>query len=527
MSPRASAPPRERAPVVVVGAGMVGLTLAIDLIRQKIPVVVLDKSHGIAEGSRSICQAKRSLEIWDRLGAGEAVRNRGVTWKVGRVFHRDRELFSFDLLPETGHKMPAFVNLQQPLLEEILHARFREVGGKVRFGHELTNIAVHDDGVTVRIQASEKSYDIDAEWVVSCEGARSTMRRALGLPFEGEIFEDKFLICDVKMKATFPPERWFWFEPPFHSGQTALLHRQADDVWRIDLQLGWDADVEKEKRPDHARTRITAMLSHSNFEFEWISLYVFQCRTLDSYVHTRVIFAGDSAHQVSPFGARGGNGGVQDADNLAWKLVRVLQGRAGPALLKSYDTERVYAARENILHSRRATNFMTPRTKASHMLRTQTLMLAADNPFARALVNSGRLSKPAHLAGSPLNTPDDAPWNRSESAPGAPAIDAPVKRDGRKGFLLEALGDRFVVLAGRGVEAPKVMNICGETIDVLKLGRDLQDETGLLQSRYELSDDSVFLFRPDQHVAMRGQRLDPKRLRGAVARCLALETVPA
>jgi 3-(3-hydroxy-phenyl)propionate hydroxylase len=512
---------REQAPVVIAGAGMVGLTLAIDLVRKGAPVVVLEQGRGVAEGSRSICQAKRSLEIWDRLGVGEAVRDRGATWNTGRVFLRDRELFSFDLLPEGGHKMPAFVNLQQNLLEELLHRRFAEVGGRVRFGHALAGVKSHETGVVAEVSGPDGSYEIDAEWLVSCEGVRSTARRALGLTFEGEVFKDKFLICDVKMREDLPKERRFWFEPPFHDGQTALMHRQADDVWRIDLQVGWDADAEEETRPEKARARIRRMFGHDSFTFEWISLYVFQCRSLASYVHGRVIFAGDSAHQVSPFGARGGNGGVQDADNLAWKLARVLDGRAPAALLDSYDAERQAAAHENILHSTRATDFMTPKSALSQRLRDETLALAADAPFARGLINSGRLSRPAHLRGSPLNTPDDSDWETGELAPGSPALDAPIRVGRRDGFLLEQLGDRFVLLAMPGERpAPDTLTVGDETVDVLACGRDLDDAAGQVAARYDLKPDSVVLFRPDQHVCMRSRRFDVRRIEGAVARAV-------
>ncbi|HEY1836366.1 MAG TPA: FAD-dependent oxidoreductase [Rhizomicrobium sp.] len=512
---------RERVPAVIVGAGMVGLTLAIDLARQRVPVVVLEKAHEIAQGSRSICQAKRSLEIWDRLGAGEAIRDRGCTWKRGRIFHGVRELFYFDLLPQPDHKMPAFVNLQQPILEEILRRRLRDVGGEIRLGHELVSIQQRGDIASAAVHATDGEYGIDADWLISCEGVHSTVRRALNLPFAGEIFEDKFLICDVKMKAPFPAERWFWFEPTFHPGQTALLHRQADDVWRIDMQLGADVDAEAERDPARARPRLEAMLGHSDFEFEWISIYTFQCRTLQSYVHGQVIFAGDSAHQVSPFGARGGNGGVQDADNLGWKLARVVAGRASADLLQSYDSERLAAARENILQSTRTTNFMSPRTVASRILRDQTLALAAQAPFARALVNGGRLSTPAVMTASPLNTPDDDAWDTS-IAPGSAAADAPLRTSRGDGYLSEMLGDRFVVLANSDAPLPPNMVVHGETVDVLQFGRDLHDSLGLVESRYDLKAGSAVLFRPDQHIVMRARRFDPAKIADSVAKALAL-----
>ncbi len=515
-----------REPVVIVGAGMVGLTLAIDLLRKNIPVVVLEKSRSIAEGSRSICQAKRSLEIWDRLGVGEAIRDRGCTWKIGRVFHRDREVFHFDLLPEVGHKMPAFVNLQQPILEEILRTHFLQLGGAIRFEHELVAVKPHSHFVQMHVRSPEGEYSLEADWMVSCEGVRSLTRRALGLRFEGEVFEDKFLICDVKMKAKFPAERWFWFEPTFHPGQTTLLHRQADDVWRIDLQLGWDADPEEALDKDKARSRIERLLGHTNFDFEWISLYVFQCRTLESYLHNRVIFAGDSAHQVSPFGARGGNGGVQDVDNLAWKLARVINGTSPTGLLETYNAERILAAKENILHSTRATNFMTPRTPASKLLRDETLNLASRLKFAQSLVNSGRLSAPAHYSTSSLNTPDEDEWSPSvATAPGSPAVDAPISTSCGDQHLLGLLGNQFAVVAKSKVALPCELKACGERIPIFQLGRDFEDSAGLVSERYDLRTGSVILFRPDQHVAMRRRTFQETQITGAMSRAIHGEGV--
>ena len=224
----------------------------------------------------------------------------------------------------------------------------------------------------------------------------------MGLEWKGQVFRDRFLIADVHMKGEFPTERWFWFDPPFHPGQSVLLHRQADDVWRIDFQLGWDADPEEEKKPERVIPRIRAMLGDERpFELEWVSVYTFQCRRLDRFVHGRVIFAGDAAHQVSPFGARGANSGFQDTDNLCWKLARVLRGQSPASLLDSYDRERVEAADENILNSTRATDFITPKSNVSRVFRDAVLDLSRRHPFARRLVNSGRLSLPTTHRASP------------------------------------------------------------------------------------------------------------------------------
>ena len=520
--PFARAPEQDGAPnhhpVVIVGGGMVGQTIALDLIRKGVPVVVLEQGETVSIGSRSLCQAKRTLEIWDRLGAAEWMVDKGVQWNIGKVFHRDGLLYEFNLLPEDGHQMPAFVNLQQYHMEEHLLEKLAAAGGAVRWRHRCVGIENRPDGATVQVETPEGAYTLTCDWLIACDGAKSGIRRQLGLDFDGKVFEDKFLITDVRMTAPFPAERWFWFEPPFHPGQTALLHRQADDIWRIDLQLGWDADSEAEKAPERVVPRIQALLGHDNFELEWISVYVFQCRTLSRYVHDRVIFAGDAAHQVSPFGARGGNAGVQDADNLCWKLKLVLDGRAPASLLESYNDERLYAAHENILNSTRATDFMTPKSEASRRMRDTVLAMAADWPFARAMVNSGRLSVPAHLVDSVLNTPD-ADSFAAVVAPGSPASDAPIARAGADDWFLHAIGDRFAVLT-TAADAPATLDIEGEAVPVLTVGRDLVDTQGLLARRYDLKPGTTYLFRPDQHVAARWRAFDPAAIGAAMTRAM-------
>lgn len=515
--------PAAHHPVIIVGAGLVGLTLAIDLKLQGVPVVLLEKRDTLSDGSRSICQSKRTLEIWDRLGLAEGIVALGITWNTGKIFLREQMLYAFDLLPEAGHKMPAFVNLQQYLVEAELVRRFTELGGEIRWCHELTTIEVHDSHVAVIVATPDGPYPMRAAWLVSAEGARSTVRQQLALDYDGQVFEDKFLIADVRMTGDFPSERWFWFEPPFHDGQTALLHRQADDIWRVDLQLGWDADVKTEQEPERVRSRIQKLLgADANFDLEWISVYVFQCRTLERYVHGRVIFMGDAAHQVSPFGARGGNGGVQDADNLGWKLKRVLDGSAPPELLESYNLERLHAARENILHSTRATDFITPKTAASKVLRDTVLELARAQPFARALVNSGRLSVPAQLQDSALNTADEDQFD-TVIGPGSSASDAPIMVDGKSSWLLEQLGGEFALLYVGTIE--ESVGAIGPDAGGCRLvvvdpeGSDVRQ--GELGRRYDLKPGTAYLFRPDQHVVARWRALDGSKLRASLARAQA------
>ncbi|MEM8811632.1 MAG: FAD-dependent oxidoreductase [Pseudomonadota bacterium] len=487
------------APVIIVGAGPIGLAAAIDCALHGIKTVVLDDNNVVSIGSRAICWAKRTLEIFDRLGVGDRMVEKGVTWQVGRLFHRDREVYSFDLLPEDGHKMPAFINLQQYYVEQYLVERCGDFPDLIdlRWKNKVVAVERMALGVTVDIETPDGSYSLAADYLLACDGAKSPVRGMLGLDFAGQIFEERFLIADVEMKADFPSERWFWFEPPFHKGQSALLHKQPDNIYRIDLQLGWDADPEEEKKPENVIPRIQAVVGDRPFELDWVSVYTFQCRRLEKFVHDRVIFVGDSAHLVSPFGARGGNGGIQDVDNLVWKLASVLKGTASEDLLPTYDRERVHGADENILNSTRATRFMTPKSTTEKIFRDAVLDLAADHAFARKLVNSGRLSQPCSLAGQLLQTPAESVATHG-LFPGDVCADAPVRGDAN--WLLNRLGGDFKLLrlgsggpaAPSGVEEIRIVRSSDESGDLI-------DDTGLAFQRY--GEGNCYLVRPDQHVA--------------------------
>jgi 3-(3-hydroxy-phenyl)propionate hydroxylase len=499
-------------PVLIVGAGPVGRALAIDLALRGIKSIVVDDGDSVSVGSRAICWSKRTLEIFDRLGVAERMVAKGVTWKVGRLFHRESEVYNFDLLPEAGHKMPAFINLQQYYVEEYLIDRARDFAGliELRFLSRLTALEARGDGVQARIETPAGSYRLDADWLVACDGVRSTVRGLMGLDFVGRTFEERFLITDILMQADFPPERWFWFEPPFHRGQSALLHKQPDDIWRIDLQLGADADPEVEKRPENVMPRIRAIVGTRPFEIDWISVYTFQCRRLERFVHGRVVFAGDSAHIVSPFGARGGNGGIQDTDNLAWKLAAVVQGHAPEGLIESYDEERRHGADENILNSARSTSFMTPKSAMERAFREEVLAMAATEPFARRMVNSGRLSLPCSLSGLSHISDDDAGFGGVGLVPGSPCVDAPIRRvDGGAGWLLEQLrGGPMVLALGRPIEVPKgVAQLVVVEGDEGRADADgvvrIGDVEGLVARRYGPLDGRAYVLRPDQHVAAR------------------------
>jgi 3-(3-hydroxy-phenyl)propionate hydroxylase len=508
----------------------------------------------VSVGSRAVCYAKRSLEILDRLGIADAACHLGVSWNIGRTFLEEDEVYQFNLVPDAGHKRPGMINLQQYHVEEMLIARALELGADIRWQHKVTAVTPHDTHATLTVETPEGTFDIEADWLVVADGARSPIRRHLGLDIEGRVFQDRFLIADVIMKADYPAERWFWFDPPFHPNQSVLLHKQSNNVWRIDFQLGWDADPEEEKKPEKVIPRLKAMLGDERpFELEWVSIYTFQCRRMTDFRHGRVLFAGDAAHQVSPFGARGANSGFQDADDLMWKLGLVIKGQASEKLLDTYAMDRQFAADENIMNSTRSTDFITPKSRTSKTFRNQVLALAKHHPFARKLVNSGRLSMPSFLTGSVLNTPD-ADAFEGNMVPGAPMDDAPVQLNGQDAWLLNQVGKGFQVMLF--VDAPLSPDVLAQLADVSWHGEStplraiaspikpsllivapspldipgmtvIVDTQGLVAKRYDAQPGTAYLLRPDQHVLARWRTLDSARLQAAMARALGQVGAPA
>jgi 3-(3-hydroxy-phenyl)propionate hydroxylase len=532
-APELDGPSNTRRPVAIVGAGPVGLAAAIDLALRGVPSVVLDDNDVVSIGSRAICWAKRTLEIFDRLGVGARMVAKGVTWKLGRFYHRDREVYTIDLLPEDGHKMPAFINLQQYYVEQYLIERAGDFPDLIdlRWKHKVVAIEQGAEHARLSVETPDGAFAIDADWVLAADGARSTVRKLLGIAFEGTTFEERFLIVDVRMKADLPNERRFWFEPTFDPGESVLLHRQPDDVYRIDFQLGPDADPEREKEPARVGARVRSVVGDVPFELEWCSVYTFRCARTERFVHDRVILIGDSAHVVSPFGARGGNGGIQDVDNLCWKLAMVVRGEAGPALIASYDEERGRAADENIENSSRTTNFMTPKTAVERTFRDAVLALSAEFPFAQKLVNGGRLSRPCDLGGLSLATPDDDAV-AGAMRPGAPCADAPVASpDGSAEWLLPQLGERFTVMifAHGASDVPGGLDRLPEGMTALVVApnpldvahRIVVDRDGVVSARYGGQPGVTYLIRPDSHVAARFPVFDLAGLDVAYARATA------
>lgn len=388
---------RVRHPIVIVGGGLSGLTLACDLASRGRACVLLDEDDTVGvrgASSRGIAYAQKSLEVFARLGIYERIREKGITWSVGVTKSGDDTVYSFNMQLSSQSAQPPFINLQQFYLEWFLVDRIRELGHvDLRWKNRVTAVRPEHDHVVLDIETPEGSYCLEASWLIDATGANSPIREAMGLPSHPSKSADRWCITDVRFRKPLPIERWTWVDAPFNDGRAVWQHLMADDVWRLDYQMAPDADPEYVSRPEVAGDRIRRQLGDDvEFEFVWIGPYMYRHHLLDRFSVGRVLFLGDSAHVVSPFGARGGNTGIQDAANLGWKLDLVLSERAAASLIETYHEERRAAAAENLTVTSRTARFLAPRSPAEEVLRRAAISLAKRYEFARPLVNTGRMS---------------------------------------------------------------------------------------------------------------------------------------
>ena len=495
--------------MLIAGGGPVGLTLAALLARQGVASQVIEADEGYCSGSRAICISRRSQEILGWVGADAALVDKGLGWTAGSSHFRQAEVLRFEMPSEPTQRFAPMVNIQQFYVEQYAHEAIGE-GADVRWGERIETVRQRADGVDVQIRTPHGLRRVRADWLLACDGGRSTVREQLGLQLEGTQYEGRYVIVDIRQKTRRPTERLAWFDPPSNPGSTILMHRQPDDVWRIDYQLRDGEDPVEAVKPENVLPRVRSHLEMIGetepWESLWISIYNAKCLTLADYRHGRVLFAGDAAHLVPIFGVRGLNSGLDDAGNLAWKLARVLRGESPEALLDSYSTERLHATRENIAYGAKSTEFMAPPDFAFRLMREAALRLAQVDPSVRPLINP-RQSSAIHYRGSPLNAPDTAGWRDAAAAPGAPAPEALLRgADGRDFHLSSRMGQQFLLLAFNG----EAQGALPAGVSSLRID-PATDPLGQAWQRYGLQradEAALVLIRPDGYVMGRWHGLD-------------------
>jgi 3-(3-hydroxy-phenyl)propionate hydroxylase len=512
--------------VLIAGGGPVGLATALGLARWGIASVVIEADDSVCEGSRAACISRRSLEILERLGVVRSFLAKGLPWTRGRSYYGTEEVFVLEMPSAPGDKYPPMINLEQYYMEQYLLDAVNDINAaapgsvEIRWSSKVTALQAHAEGVTVRVENALGSYEAEADWLVACDGGQSFVRNSLGLELAGVGYQGRYAIVDVELASTYPTERRAWFDPPWARGTTILMHRQPDDIWRIDYQLAAGQDAAEVMQAEQMQQFVQRHLDaigegHLEWKPVWTSIYRAGAMTLDAYRHGRVLFAGNAAHAMPIFGVRGLNSGYDDADNLAWKLAAVVKQQASDALLDSYSSERITAFHVNAASAMRSTEFMSPPNRGFELMREAALSLAGRHEGISRLVNP-RQTQAITYADSPLSSSSDA--FDAGPPPGAPLADLSVGQ-GRHltdlllpcAFTLFVFGPAdFVPEFEAAVRSPGWSGLPAGCVQ-LSAG-------GELAQAYGARAGSTYLVRPDGHVCGRWHAPSARQLLDAIHR---------
>lgn len=520
-----------RYPVVIVGAGPIGLVAALELARYGMSVVVISAEVQVSHGSRAIVFTRRSMEILQQVGISERMLEKAYPWRSGNSIYRGQRVFRLEAPYDEDDRFQPLNNLQQQYVEQYLVEQAQQNPLiELRWGSKVVGVQSFTDHAELQIDTPAGEYNLSCDWLIAADGAKSTIRQELGLRMEGASYRGRFVIADIKIDIPWPTERLAYFDPEWNRGNTILMHRQPEGIWRLDYQLPPNETPEQALAPESLNARIQAQLDMvgitAPWELDWCSVYSARAMTLPDYIHERIIFTGDAAHMLPIFGVRGANTGFQDAQNLAWKLAMLLKGVGTRELLATYTSERVIAAQEIIAEASKSTRFMAPPDRGFRLLRDAVLSLSLTQAFVRPLFH-WRTSRPHDYHESILNATNDD--NAKFTA--GPAHGMPLQniRLGENDYLFDHLGAAFHLLYFTDQAVPESilqqvadLEEQGIPIQVLSIGsgQNLVDSAEHFAKRYDAQSGTAYLVRPDQHVCARWKNVTAEQVKAAAYQAL-------
>jgi 2-polyprenyl-6-methoxyphenol hydroxylase-like FAD-dependent oxidoreductase len=351
----------QKTKVLIIGAGPTGLMAACQLSRQGIDYIIIDKKDGPTKESRALVLHARSLEIYDQMGiANEALLLGNIVQKVQIIIENKKaQEFKLSNVGEGLSPFPFLLVLEQSKNEELLYQFLLKQNSDVLWNHEMVSFTQEDEIVHVVARNGEEKMEIEADYVIAADGAKSMVRESMEIPFLGGTYENIFFVADTGLQTEWDHEAL----TIYLSGQTflGLFPMQGNNRFRVIGILPKEYQDENPKTFEEIipfiQKQVTAKLNFS--DTAWFSIYRLHHRWIENFRYNRVFFAGDAAHIHSPAGGQGMNTGLQDAYNLAWKLAFTLNGYGSDKLLDTYNLERLPFARQLVKSTDRAFSMAT------------------------------------------------------------------------------------------------------------------------------------------------------------------------
>jgi 2-polyprenyl-6-methoxyphenol hydroxylase-like FAD-dependent oxidoreductase len=540
-------------PVLVVGAGPTGLTVANELARHGVPPRIIDRAPAPATTSRALVVMPRTLEIFDDMGVIDDAKSAGNDATVLTITFKNKKMrMDFTGLltgPQNHTAYPSLRTLSQHDTERILTESLSKRGVQIERGRALTDLTQDGDTVTVSLRGEDGSTEtVRCRWVIGCDGAHSAVRKAAGIPFAGSTYHDEFIMADAELDWELPHGDLYAFPSP--AGIFAAISMPGENRYRIfgNVLPGPEGPSAEYSEPTHEEFQ--AMLDErvpypaKVVKEHWVTRYRLHSRGVPRYRDGGVFLVGDAAHVHSPAGAQGMNTGIQDAYNLAWKLALVERGIADEALLDSYNRERQPVGVKLLKTTDRLFSVIAGHSLLARIARGRIAPQLVTRVLTRESVRRWVIGMFAELRirypDSPLNAEDGSEW-RDAPAPGDRAREADVLIDGNPGRVYDALrGTHHTVLLFTGLDehARPAVELCriAEQIEqtypemvkarVVTAERfadhplALGDPTRSAHRQYGISEARLFVVRPDKHIGYRGKPVDVDRLMADLARRL-------